>query len=92
MAESPEEIFGYFPEITDPAAVTGRSSREAYMLLEVLSGSADPKLVNAKPGEPSFCLYEALYGIGKCTGSTWQNGRVPLRGRRTPNTESLEGR
>ena len=76
-------IFGYFPEITDPAAVTGRSSREAHMLLE-----ADPKLVSVKPDEPSFglcgtvpdvlggwmsmtllsMLFEALHGIVKCTG------------------------
>ena len=47
-------IFGFFPEIADPAMVTGRCSREAYMLLEVLSGSTDPNLVSVKPGDP-FC-------------------------------------
>ena len=49
-------IFGFFPEIADPATVTGRCSREAYMLLEVFSGCADPKMVSVKPGDLSFCL------------------------------------
>ena len=49
-------IFGFFPKIADPATVTGRCSREACMLLEVLSGSTDPNLVSAKPGDPSFRL------------------------------------
>ena len=43
-----EGIFGCFPEITDPAAVTGRSSRESHMLLEILSGSTDPKAGECK--------------------------------------------
>ena len=51
-----EGIFGFFPEIADPATVAGQCSREAYMLLEVLSGCTDPKMVSVKPGDPSFRL------------------------------------
>ena len=89
-----KDIFHFFPEIRDVSALSGRSSRESQMLLEILSGNTDPTRLNVKPGEraPFLCgtvpdilggwmsmtlistLFEALYGIHKCTSvdvATW---------------------